>query len=98
MKYLYCARKWVRPMPHRTVKNHAPRNPSHVFFGEIWMRGVRPKVIPQRYAQMSLVITMETGRMNQMNPSRMLLMTKCACPTIKNRAMWVQANWVNWNL
>ena len=63
-------------MAKTMVHKNAPIKPSTVFLGESLMRGVRPMVIPQMYAKMSLQITRDTGTKNQMRPSRILFMTK----------------------
>ena len=46
------------------VENAPPMNPSHVFFGESLMRGVRPKKKPNKYAMISLHIIIDTGTRN----------------------------------
>jgi hypothetical protein len=61
------------------------------------MSCVRPKVMPQMYAKISLQITKDTGKKNQIMPSKTLFMMKCAWTTIKYNAMCVHANCVNWN-
>jgi hypothetical protein len=50
------------------------------------------------YAKMSLVMTRAAGRKNQIMPSKMLFMIKCACTTMRYSAMCVHAKLVNWNL
>ena len=65
------------PNPKKMVRIQAPTKPSTVFLGESLMSCVRPKVMPQMYANMSLVITREAGRKNQIMPSKMLFMIKC---------------------
>lgn len=57
---------------------HPRSSPSTVFLGLSLMSCVLPKVIPQIYAKMSLMITRLTGRKNQIMPSKMLFMIKCA--------------------
>ena len=42
----------------------APINPSHVFFGESFIKGVRPKKNPKKYAAMSLITMRDAGRRN----------------------------------
>jgi len=44
--------------------------------GESLMSCVRPNVIPQMYANMSLQMTKDTGRKNQIIPSKTLFMMK----------------------
>jgi hypothetical protein len=94
--YLYCVKIYAIPPPMIIVQIHPPMNPSTVFFGERRMSGVRPQSIPQMYAKMSFVITRQTGRKNQMRPSKMELMIKCAWKTTRRRVICVQQNWVNW--
>ena len=45
---------------------------------------------------MSLVMTRQTGRKNQINPSKMELTMKWAWKTTRRRVMCVQQNCVNW--
>jgi len=59
----------VKRTPKSTVKIQAPTKPSTVFFGDNLIKGVRPNVIPQRYAKISFTITSAEGSMNQMSPS-----------------------------
>ena len=54
--------------PKMIVLMKAPTKPSTVFFGERAMSCVRPKVLPQIYAQMSLQITRNAGIQNQIIP------------------------------
>ena len=77
----------VRMMLARAVKNQAPKKPSKVFFGEISISLVRPKVIPHRYAKISLTITSPHGNKNQINPLITFLMIKWACPTTNINTM-----------
>jgi len=63
----------VKIIPKRIVKIQAPTKPSTVFLGDNLIRGVRPKVMPQRYAKISLTITSAEGRINQTNPSLRLI-------------------------
>jgi len=79
-----------------TVQIHPPMNPSTVFFGDNRIRGVLPHIIPQMYAKMSFVMTRQTGRKNQINPSKIELTIKCAWNTTSRRVICVQQNWVNW--
>lgn len=79
------------------VNIQAPTKPSTVFLGDNLMSWVRPKVIPQMYANMSLVMTRAAGRKNQIKPSNTLFMMKCASTTMIRRAMCVHAKLVNWN-
>lgn len=69
--------------PKTIVRTQAPTKPSTVFFGESLMSCVRPNVMPQIYAKMSLVMTREAGRKNQIMPSKMLFIMKCAWTTIR---------------
>lgn len=78
MKYLYRMRTLASPKPPIMVQIQAPTNPSTVFFGESWMSGVRPNVIPHMYAKMSFVITKAAGRSSHIIPSKMLFMIKWA--------------------
>lgn len=87
MKYLDRIRMLTSKKENRTVIIQAPTNPSTVFFGESLMSCVRPNIIPQMYANMSLVMTSAAGRKNQIIPSKMLFMTKWACTTIRYKAM-----------
>lgn len=50
--------------PNMTVANPPPMNPSQVFLGDSFMRGVLPKKNPKRYAQTSLHTIIETGTIN----------------------------------
>lgn len=50
--------------PNITVAIPPPMNPSQVFFGESWMRGVLPKKNPNTYAITSLQTIIETGTIN----------------------------------
>ena len=43
------------------VDTAPPIKPSHVFFGDNLMSGVRPKKKPNMYAMMSLQIIIDTG-------------------------------------
>lgn len=85
-------------MEKMSVMIQAPTKPSTVFLGDSLMSWVRPKAMPQMYAKMSFVMTSAAGRKNQIMPSKMLFMTKCACTTMRYSAMCVQAKLVNWNL
>jgi hypothetical protein len=78
MKYLYRIKTLVMPTPKIMVRIQAPTNPSTVFLGDNLMSCVRPNVIPQMYAKISLQITKETGRKNQIIPSKTLFIIKCA--------------------
>lgn len=51
-----------------TVQMNAPTKPSTVFLGESLIKGVLPNDMPQMYAQMSLQMTSEAGRKNQIMP------------------------------
>lgn len=51
-----------------TVQMNAPTKPSTVFLGESLIKGVLPNDMPQMYAQMSLQMTNEAGRKNQIMP------------------------------
>lgn len=51
-------------IPKITVEIAPPIKPSHVFFGDSLIKGVRPKKKPKTYAIMSLHIIMETGTKN----------------------------------
>jgi hypothetical protein len=84
------------PTPKMTVRIQAPTKPSTVFFGDSLISCVLPKVIPQTYAKMSLQMTKETGRKNQIIPSKTLFIIKCASTTMRYSAICVHANWVNW--
>jgi hypothetical protein len=43
-------------------------NPSHVFLGLSWVSGVRPKSMPQKYADVSLQMTDAIGSRNLRGP------------------------------
>jgi hypothetical protein len=76
MKYLYRIKILVIPTPKMMVRTQAPTKPSTVFFGDSLISCVRPKVIPQMYAKISLHMTNEAGRKNQIIPSKTLFMIK----------------------
>lgn len=61
---MYGASHPARKNPKIMVANSAPISPSHVFLGEILIKGVRPKKNPKRYAEISLQMTRQTGRIN----------------------------------
>lgn len=42
----------------------APIKPSHVFLGESFIKGVRPKKNPKKYAAISLITISDAGRRN----------------------------------
>jgi hypothetical protein len=63
-------------MPKTMVMSQPPTNPSTVFLGDNLIRGVRPIKNPKMYAQISLAITSDAGKKNQIRPSKMLLMMK----------------------
>jgi hypothetical protein len=50
--------------PVTKVINVPPRKPSQVFLGESLMSGVFPHMMPNMYAQMSLAMTRDAGRMS----------------------------------
>ena len=87
MKYLYRIRILVIPIPKMIVRIQAPTKPSTVFFGDNLISCVRPKVIPQTYAKISLQMTNETGRKNHIIPSKTLFMIKWAWTTMRYNAM-----------
>jgi len=51
------------------VKKAPPRKPSSVLFGLNLIRGVRPKDLPQKYAQASLVAIVIGMKTTQKTPS-----------------------------
>mmetsp|Transcript_5561 Transcript_5561/g.25031 ORF Transcript_5561/g.25031 Transcript_5561/m.25031 type:complete len:204 (+) Transcript_5561:3940-4551(+) len=73
-----------------------PMNPSHVFFGDILMRGVRPKKKPHMYAAASLKKTIDTGNTNQIMPSRTFATKHELCMSTVTMIMCVHANCPNW--
>jgi hypothetical protein len=87
MKYGYRINTLVIPTPKMTVNTQAPTKPSTVFLGESLMSCVLPTVIPTRYAKISLQMTRETGKKNQIIPSNTLFIIKCACTTMRYKAM-----------
>lgn len=50
--------------PKMTVEIPPPMKPSHVFFGDNFIRGVLPKKKPKRYAHTSFITIMLTGTIN----------------------------------
>ena len=72
-----------RDVSMQYVRLSGSNSPSTVFFGLSLINCVFPKVIPQIYAKMSLMMTKLTGRKNQIMPSKILFMMKCACTTIR---------------
>ena len=78
------------------VMTNPPMNPSHVFFGEILISGVRPHVNPTRYAAMSLKKTMASGYTNQIRPSRTFPTKHDDCINTVAMIMCVHANCPNW--
>ena len=81
-----------------TVQNMAPRKPSHVFFGESAMRGVRPNALPKTYAMTSFTTTSKNGNKNQIMPSNMFEIVADDCKKIIAIVMCVHANCENWYL
>mmetsp|Transcript_6036 Transcript_6036/g.24465 ORF Transcript_6036/g.24465 Transcript_6036/m.24465 type:complete len:283 (-) Transcript_6036:568-1416(-) len=73
-----------------------PKNPSHVFFGESFINGVRPQIIPTRYAATSLKKTIPTGNTNQIRPSRTFPTKQLLCTITAAMIMCVQPNCPNW--
>ena len=59
-----------------TVQMPAPMNPSHVLLGDSWRKGaltnLRPKNIPQKYADTSFMDTVAMGKKNQKSPFSVL--------------------------
>lgn len=68
--------KGLTSMPKTMVMIQPPTNPSTVFLGDNLIRGVLPQKKPKMYAQISLAMTSETGRKNQIRPSKILLIMK----------------------
>ena len=50
--------------PNTTVDAAPPMKPSHVFFGDSLMSGVRPKKKPNMYDMMSQQMIIDTGSRN----------------------------------
>mmetsp|Transcript_11271 Transcript_11271/g.45519 ORF Transcript_11271/g.45519 Transcript_11271/m.45519 type:complete len:204 (+) Transcript_11271:307-918(+) len=78
------------------VTMRPPMNPSHVFFGDILISGVRPKKKPHMYAAASLKNTIDTGNTNQIMPSRTFATKHELCISIVTMIMCVHANCPNW--
>jgi hypothetical protein len=85
--YLNFVRIKAIPPPMMMVQIQPPMNPSTVFLGERRIRGVRPHIMPQMYANISFVMTRHTGRKNHINPSKIELTMKCDWKMTKSRVI-----------
>ena len=90
--YLNCDSEYAIPPPMMIVQIHPPIKPSTVFLGDRRIRGVRPQSMPQMYANISFVMTRQTGKKNQINPSKIELTIKCAWNTTSKSVICVQQN------